>query len=300
MTFERILVPVDFSDCSGKALDYAIRFGELYGAELTLFHVITLFQEDVDEIKKVHELEAYVKRQEHKIHKELEKQFHRVIDRGVRVRSEIQRGISAADTILEYLAEYNFDLVIMGTHGRTGLKHLIQGSVAEKLVRLSPVPVLTVHRDVEKIEFDRILVPIDFSLHSRRAVQYADSLARNFNAHLVFLHVIEQEIHPSFYAAGVTSIFEIDKTLKERVVENMQEFIADIVSDGLSVEYTVHEGKAHKEIVDYARENDVDVIVIATHGLTGLEYLLLGSTTEKVVRWADCPVLTVKREPKQA
>ena len=298
MDFQRILVPVDFSDCSSKALDYAIRFGELYGSVLTLFHVITLFQEDVDELEKVQELEAYVKKQEQKIHQEIEKQFHRVSDRGVEVRSEVQRGISAADAILAYLEEQPFDLVIMGTHGRSGLKHLIQGSVAEKVVRLSPVPVLTIHRDVSKIEFDHILVPIDFSLHSRRAVEYGGSLAKHFNAHLIFLHVIEQEIHPSFYAAGISSIFEIDKTLKERVVENMREFVSDLVSDGLTMDYVVSEGKAHKEIVDYARHHSVDLIVIATHGLTGLEYLLLGSTTEKVVRWAACPVLTVKRQSK--
>ncbi len=294
MEYKRILVPVDFSDCSNKALEYAIIFGEKYGAELTLFHVIALFQEDVGEVEKVHELEQYVKKQEERIRQQMAGSEEKATARGITVTSRIQRGVNPADTILEHLDETDYDLVIMGTHGRTGLKHVLQGSVAEKVVRLSPIPVLTIHREVTKFDFDDILVPIDFSMHSHKAVEYAADLARNFQARLVFVHVIEQEIHPSFYAAGVTSIFEIDHDLKQRVIKNMQEFVADFLEESIPCEFVVLEGKAHREIVQYAKETDTDLIVIATHGLTGLEYLLLGSTTEKVVRWATCPVFTVK------
>ncbi len=294
MEYKNILVPVDFSDCSNKALEYAILFGEKYGARLTLFHVIALFQEDVNEAERVQELENYVKKQEDKIRRQMAGSEGKVSARGISVQTVIQRGINPADTILEYVEENPFDLIIMGTHGRTGLKHVLQGSVAEKVVRLSPVPVLTIHRDVHKFDFDDILVPIDFSMYSHKAVEFAVDLAHNFNSRLVFLHVIEQEIHPSFYAAGVTSIFEIDHDLKQRVIQNMQEFVEDFIDENFSVKYVVLEGKAHREIVEYAKENNMDLIVIATHGLTGLEYLLLGSTTEKVVRWATCPVFTVK------
>ncbi len=299
MEFKKILVPVDFSDCSNKALEYAILFGEKYGAELTLFHVIALFQEDVGEAERMQELENIVKKQEAKIRKEMSGSKEKVTSRGVSVHTVIQRGINPADTILEFLGENDFDLVIMGTHGRTGLKHVLQGSVAEKVVRLAPVPVLTIHRDVQKYDFDDILVPVDFSVHSLKAVEYATDLAKNFNSRLYFLHVIEQEIHPSFYAAGVTSIFEIDHDLKQRVIHNMEEFVGDYLDESLAAEYVVLEGKAHREIVEYAREKEMDLIVIATHGLSGLEYLLLGSTTEKVVRWATCPVFTVKSEKQE-
>ncbi len=299
MEFKKILVPVDFSDCSNKALEYAILFGEKYGAVLTLFHVVALFQEDVGETERMQELEEIVKRQEEKIRKQMSGSKEKVTARGVSVNTVIQRGINPADTILEFLDEQDFDLVIMGTHGRTGLKHVLQGSVAEKVVRLSPVPVLTIHREVQKYDFDDIVVPIDFSAHSLKAVEYATDLAQTFNSRLHFLHVIEQEIHPSFYAAGVTSIFEIDHDLKERVVENMQEFVEDFLDESMTTEYVVREGKAHREIVEFAKEKGMDLIVIATHGLSGLEYLLLGSTTEKVVRWATCPVLTVKSETEE-
>ena len=299
MEFKKILVPVDFSDCSNKALEYAILFGEKYGAVLTLFHVVALFQEDVGETERMQELEEIVKRQEEKIRKQMSGSKEKVTARGVSVNTVIQRGINPADTILEFLDEQDFDLVIMGTHGRTGLKHVLQGSVAEKVVRLSPVPVLTIHREVQKYDFDDIVVPIDFSAHSLKAVEYATDLAQTFNSRLYFLHVIEQEIHPSFYAAGVTSIFEIDHDLKERVVQNMQEFVEDFLDESMTTEYVVREGKAHREIVEFAKEKGMDLIVIATHGLSGLEYLLLGSTTEKVVRWATCPVFTVKSESEE-
>ena len=299
MEFKKILVPVDFSDCSNKALEYAILFGEKYGAALTLFHVVALFQEDVGETERMQELEEIVKRQEEKIRKQMSGSKEKVTARGVSVNTVIQRGINPADTILEFLDEQDFDLVIMGTHGRTGLKHVLQGSVAEKVVRLSPVPVLTIHREVQKYDFNDIVVPIDFSAHSLKAVEYATDLAQTFNSRLYFLHVIEQEIHPSFYAAGVTSIFEIDHDLKERVVQNMQEFVEDFLDESMTTEYVVREGKAHREIVEFAKEKGMDLIVIATHGLSGLEYLLLGSTTEKVVRWATCPVFTVKSETEE-
>jgi len=299
MEFKKILVPVDFSDCSNKALEYAILFGEKYGASLTLFHVVALFQEDVGETERMQELEEIVKRQEEKIRKQMSGSKERVTARGVSVNTVVQRGINPADTILEFLDEQDFDLVIMGTHGRTGLKHVLQGSVAEKVVRLSPIPVLTIHREVQKYDFDDILVPIDFSAHSLKAVEYATNLAQTFNSRLYFLHVIEQEIHPSFYAAGVTSIFEIDHDLKQRVVQNMQEFVEDFLDESMTAEYVVREGKAHREIVEFAKEKGMDLIVIATHGLSGLEYLLLGSTTEKVVRWATCPVFTVKSESEE-
>ena len=184
----------------------------------------------------------------------------------------------------------------MGTHGRTGLKHMLLGSVSEKVVRLSPLPVLTIHRSIPEFKLKKVLVPMDFSVHSKRAADYGFWLSKSFKASIELIHVIEQDIHPSFYASGIESIFQIDKGLKNRVIDNLREFVADQLPEEIKPEFQVREGKAHKEIVEYAKENDIDLIVIATHGLSGLDYVLLGSTTEKVVRWSQSPVLTVKRE----
>ncbi len=295
MDIKNILVPVDFSEFSDKAVEYALNLSEKFGASLTLFHAVVLFQDDVGEEQRLQEYEEWIKRREETIHKHMTRNRRRAQEHGLKVESVILRGVNAADVILDYASGQSFDLLVMGTHGRTGLKHLLLGSVAEKVVRLSPLPVITVHRSLQKFRLNKMLVPLDFSPYSREAADEAIELSPYFNASIDFIHVIEQDIHPSFYAAGIKSIFQIDKDLAARVIENLRGFLGDQLLENISSNFIVKEGKAHKEIVEYAKEAEIDLIVIATHGLTGLDYILLGSTAEKVVRWANCPVLTVKR-----
>lgn len=296
MTVQHILVPLDFSEFSNKALDYALDIAEKFQSQITLFHAIVLFHDDVDEEQRLQEYENWIKRREQTIHHQMDNSLQKVKKRGITVSSLIRRGVNAADVILDYLSENSCDLVIMGTHGRTGLKHFLLGSVAEKIVRLSPVPVMTIHRSLQKFQISRILAPIDFSIYSKQAADDAIALAAHFESAIEFIHVIEHDIHPSFYASGIESIFQLDTGLKNRVLTNLKEFLADQLPANLHANYVVREGKAHKEIVDYAKEANTDLIVIATHGLTGLEYILLGSTSEKVVRTANCPVLVVKKK----
>jgi nucleotide-binding universal stress UspA family protein len=294
MKIQNILVPLDFSEFSIMALEYAINLAEKYSSQITLMHAVVLFQDDINEEERLQMYEDMIRKREENIRKYIINSQNNIEKRGITVKSEIIRGISAADTILEFIDKLPTDIVIMGTHGKSGLKHLFQGSVAEKVVRLSPVPVLTVHRSTQNFRIKRLLVPIDFSLHSKKAIDYAVSLADTFKAYIDFVHVIEQEIHPSFYASGIYSISQIDKDLKNRVIENMKAFVEDQLNPNIKTDYIVCEGKSHKEIINLSKEEKTDLIVIATHGLTGLDYILLGSTTEKVVRWANSPVLTIK------
>lgn len=294
MKFQNILVPIDFSEFSSNVLNYAIGLAEKFHSNLILLHAVVLFEDDVNEEERLEEYEEWVRKREKNINAHMKKNELRVNQKGISVDSVILRSISAADAILEYLNDHSCDLIIMGTHGRTGLKHIFLGSVAEKIVRLSPIPVLSVHRSVQDFRIENIIAPIDFSIYSKNAADYAISIAENFKAQVNFIHVIEKEIHPSFYASGVESIFQIDTGLQDRVIQNMQGFLEEQLNSDIKPRFMVKEGRAHREIVEYAKEEKADLIVISTHGLTGLEYLLLGSTTEKVVRWASCPVLTLK------
>ena len=294
MKFQNILVPIDFSEFSSNVLNYAIGLAEKFHSKLILLHAVVLFEDDVNEEQRLQEYEEWVRKREKNINAHMKKNELRVNQKGISVDSVILRSISAADAILEYLNDHSCDLIIMGTHGRTGLKHIFLGSVAEKIVRLSPIPVLSVHRSVQDFRIENIIAPIDFSIYSKNAADYAISIAENFKAQVNFIHVIEKEIHPSFYAFGVESIFQIDTGLQDRVIQNMQGFLEEQLNSDIKPRFMVKEGRAHREIVEYAKEEKADLIVISTHGLTGLEYLLLGSTTEKVVRWASCPVLTLK------
>ena len=293
---KNILVPIDFSDFSDQALAYALHLAENFQSNLTIMHAIVLFQDDVGEEERLQEYEDWIQRREKNIHQQMIKNQKKGKEKGLQVESVILRGMNAADVILEYLESHTHDLIVMGTHGRTGLKHILLGSISEKVVRLSPVPVLTIHRSIKDFKINKILVPIDFSLPSKEAADQAIHFARFYEASLEFIHVIEQDIHPSFYASGIDSIFQIDKGLQQRVIENLHDFLADQLPPNIQTDFLVREGKSHKEIVDWAKNHEIDLIVIATHGLSGLDYVLLGSTTEKVVRWATCPVLTVKQQ----
>ncbi len=185
----------------------------------------------------------------------------------------------------------------MGTHGRRGIGHLFLGSVAEEVVRLAECPVLTVRKGDDLMPIaskKKILVPIDFSKHSKTALEYALKIAPTYNAKLQLLHVIEESIHPSFYAAGITSVFEVNAQLKTKSEQAIREMLEDLGESEIETDIFVVEGHASSEIIRFAEEKSSDLITIATHGLTGIDHFLLGSVSEKVVRMAKCPVLTIK------
>jgi len=134
MAFKKILVPVDFSDFSDKAVEYAIFIAEKFCAEMTLLHADILFEEDFDEKEQLQAYEKIIQKKENERTKKLESHCKTAETRGIRVNSALIRGVSTADSILDYISDKNFDLVVMGTHGRTGLKRWMLGSVTERVV----------------------------------------------------------------------------------------------------------------------------------------------------------------------
>jgi nucleotide-binding universal stress UspA family protein len=292
MKIAKILVPVDFSEFSEKAVAYALYLAEKYAAHITLVHAMVLHYEEIEEAQHFKEYEKLVEFQENRTLQQFQKHNQQAGSQGVSIDSKILRGISAADALLEFINDSDYDLVVMGTHGRTGIKKWLYGSVTEKVVQHSTVPVLTIHSAWDKLTIERILVPVDFSDYSKKAVESALEFAKQFNARLVFLHVIAQEVHPAYYATSYDSLFVIDPQLQARSIKNLKEFTGGEIKNA---EYVTREGRAYKEIVDYAKENECDLILMATRGLTGLEHLLIGSNTERVVRLAHCPVLTLER-----
>ena len=140
-----------------------------------------------------------------------------------------------------------------------------------------------------------IMVPIDFSDYSKNALRYAAQFAKSFNAKLYLIYVVEPMIYPADFSMGQVAIPSADMDLQGRAEEELQKLAAEI-GNSLEVEAIIKTGKPFFEINDAAKEKDIDLIIIATHGHTGVEHLLFGSTAEKVVRKAPCPVLTL-REP---
>jgi nucleotide-binding universal stress UspA family protein len=136
-----------------------------------------------------------------------------------------------------------------------------------------------------------ILVPTDFSLYSDRAMQYAAMLARAFKARILMIHVIEPLTYSVTDTLTVTDHFVALKTIAKPLLENARK---KYQKRGLSVETDVLSGAPYREILQRARRAGVDMIVMGTHGRTGVEHFLLGSVAEKVVRLAPCPVVTVR------
>lgn len=145
-------------------------------------------------------------------------------------------------------------------------------------------------------EIKKILVPIDFSDYSKSALKYAVNFAKRFNAKLVLVYVVEPIIYPPDFSMGQIAIPTIDLGMDKRAQEELDKLAEKEIPKDLTANTIVKTGKPFIEIIETAADENVDLIIIATHGHTGMEHILFGSTAEKVVRKAPCPVLTL-REP---
>jgi nucleotide-binding universal stress UspA family protein len=216
----------------------------------------------------------------------------------IEVREIRERGFSAATMILDYATEQGVDLIITGTHGRRGPARMFLGSVAERIIRYAQCPVLSLRESETPREisaFEQILVPVDFSECSPTAVAYGKELADLYGASVQLLHVIHESTYPSVY--GVPSQLRVEN-LEIRCLEAMDKLIADVPGPEVPFEKHIARGRVANEITSFAHSSGTDLIVIPSHGFTGIERALLGSTVEGVVRRVNCPVLTVKPHGK--
>lgn len=141
-----------------------------------------------------------------------------------------------------------------------------------------------------------ILVPIDFSNYSKNALRYAVNFARSFDAKITLIYVVEPVIYPSDFSMGHVTFPVADIDMNDKATEELKNLAKSEIGSDIELETIIKTGKPFVEINETASEIDADLIIIATHGHTGMEHLLFGSTAEKVVRKAPCPVLTL-REP---
>ena len=157
----------------------------------------------------------------------------------------------------------------------------------------------TKKRASSRFNLHRILVPIDFSEHSKKALQYAIPFAEQFKASLDLLYVVEPTVYPADFSFGQVGFPAIEDELKQRGGEELQALIHREIGNRVEAKSSVRTGKAFNEIDQFAQEASIDLIIIATHGHSGMEHALFGSTAEKVVRHAPCPVLVVRMAEKE-
>lgn len=144
-----------------------------------------------------------------------------------------------------------------------------------------------------------ILVPIDFSVHSRNALRYAAPMAEQFGASLRLVYVVEPTVYPADLGFGQVVLPGVEDELREKGAAELQELIRQEIGGSVKATAVVRTGKPHQEILREAAEQKIDLIVVATHGHTGVEHMLFGSTAERIVRNATCPVLTIRPEAEK-
>ncbi|WP_158058039.1 universal stress protein [Halorussus halophilus] len=287
--YDRVLVPTDGSEESRRAATHGVELASRFGGLVRALYVVDdrysgLEFGDADGDPVTQALE-------HDGEEATEAVENAAAERRVEATSELREGIPA-DAILDAIAEWDADLVVMGTHGRTGLEHFLVGSTAERVVRYSPVPVLTVRANgQDATDYETIVVATDGSEPADDAITEALTVANAYDATVHVLSVVDTRLSQS---AALLESLEIEA--KNAVSDAIEQVTTDDEDGDVDVTTTVMEGVPAAAIVDYAADNDADLLVVGTRGVTGLDRFVTGSTAERVVRTSPVPVLTVPAE----
>jgi len=304
----KVLVPTDFSAASLQALEYALPLIKSFGADLHLAHVSEpnypltnmtglplmlpecktpcLVRRDLQRVARKYSIQL----DERKIHSCQGRPF---------------------EEICQLAQEQGIDLIIMSTRGHTGFRHFALGSTAERIVRHSHCPVLVVHptltqgkgnrkSGLRKLSFERIIVPIDFSECSMDGLTYAKGLAKRFGSELVLLNSVALHYYITSDEYPRYDLPQLMQRGEQSAREQMQILLAKTDWKGIKVTPSFQIGHAGQQICREALDQDADMIITSTHGITGFKHMLVGSTAEYVVRHASCPVLVVPSHERPA
>lgn len=288
---KKILAATDFSETAEQAGALARDLARRFEAHLDMLHVIVLLEDPHLEKDRRDQLEALLNSGDDARRKVLEESYEE--QKGVDITPHLIRGIAPDEVIVDTAGTLGSDLIVMGTHGRRGLSHLLLGSVAERVLRTTSSPVLTVRADavINPEGIRRILVPHDFSEASSVSLLHAATWADALDAEVTLLHVVEPVVYPEFYSVDVLS-----DDLMGRLVERSQEALGKAAVDlpaDIEVKLKVEVGRAADTINHQADPADFDLVIMATRGLSGLEHVLLGSVAESVLRRCRVPMLAV-------
>ena len=286
-----ILAATDFSTTADNAARLARDLSRRFDAHLHMLHVVVILDDAHLEKEHRHQLEELMAGTDEARRTVMANDAE--ARTGVEITSHLVQGLAPGEAIVESADNLGCDLIVMGTHGRRGISHLLLGSVAERVVRTSSVPVLTVRSDaaINPDGITRILVPHDFSEASATAIRYAADWARVLGAEITLLHVVEPVVYPEFYSVDVLTddLMERLKTRSEEALHTVAAGLAETVPTHSAVAV----GRAADTITTYVDPEKFDLVVMATRGLSGLEHVLLGSVAESVLRRCRVPMLTI-------
>ena len=292
----RVLCPIDFSEYSRHALHHAMEVARWYRSNLTVLHVVSQLVtadgpgvplSDADRDQLLAEMRCFTG----EVPPEVQVAF--VLRQASDVRNEI---VSLARSLMS-------DLLVIGSHGRSGFERLLLGSVTEKVVRKSPCPVMVVPAHSAAAAGPgligsgrpHVLCAVDFSDASLAALEYAISLSEEADADLLLLHSIEAppELREHIPVPPDFDVARRHAEARAECLNRLRTLVPQSARTFCHVETDVAEGAAYRQILRTASEQQADLIVMGVHGRGAVGLLLFGSNTARVIRAATCPVLIV-------
>lgn len=301
-----ILCPIDFSEGSRRALDHAVALARRHKARLSVVYVQQLVMpvygasylgpeglqpivlSDLERQALLNRLETEVAEDRKAAHLPIE--------------TALDEAANISEAIVSRARGTSVDLIVIGTHGRSGFERLMLGSVAEKVLRKAGCPVLTVPPHApdsvprEAGALRRVVCPVDFSHSSKGALDYAAALAGEASARLTVLHVVEPIPALPEYA-GAVDLADLRQECLQQARTELSRTVKECVRDSSRADELVVVGRSHTEILRVADDEAADLIVMGVRGRGATDLMFFGSTTNHVVRAAHCPVLTVRDEP---
>jgi nucleotide-binding universal stress UspA family protein len=278
--FPKILVCTDGSPDSEGAINAALQLAQTSGSKIFLLEVIYFLagyelQSPDTLVPPVINLEL-MQAQENAVHERLERLKAEAAKQGIALETRTRNSSSAYEGIMEEAQELQPDLIIMGRHGYTGLTRLLMGSTTARVIGHSPCHVLVVPQGVS-LSFQCLLIASDGSPFSQAAWEAALALAQTMGSAMVAVSVAADD-------RNLPAATQVVKTLEQAAEKQ-----------GLALDTLIPMGRADEAIVNAALFKDASLIIVGSHGRTGLKRLLMGSVAERVIGHAKCPVLVVKK-----
>jgi len=305
MVIKQILYPTDFSGTAQYAGRYASMLAREVGARLHILHVTVPSLAGISRSEMPGlELSRLYKAGRDQAEAHLKELLQSEDFQGLELETTLTSG-TIEDEILNAAVKDQTDLIVMGTHGRTGLAHALLGSVAEKVIRTAPCPVFAVRHPELSIEtpwgsvlpgkrkakeapkLHTILIPLDGSALAEAILPRVKEFAKPFAAHLLLLRVA-MAVPP--FPIGIDPI-DLERMVMDEAGSYLSAKQKELEWEGFSAGIVVQYGNAAEKILEYVESHEVDLIAMTTHGRSGLRRWFLGSVAEKVLRDSDTPVL---------
>jgi nucleotide-binding universal stress UspA family protein len=290
MAYKKILVPLNGSELAEKALPYAKSIAKLKKSKVTLFAVsLTIFVERRDRL-----FSSYLEANAEELNKE-----------GIKAATATSYG-DVAKEIVKYANENKMDLIVMATHGYTGAKKWMFGSITQKVLYGTEIPVLLIKARAPEAsaEFKKILVPVDGSPFSESTLPYVEELTRRTNKEVILLHICEPPIVPSY---GTQPINPTWKKYRDDMWEEMEKLSTNYLEKMIAIMKSkkikvtsrlakAQTGEVARTIMKISKEEKVDLLVMASQGRAGVTRWVYGSVANKIVEEFPQPILLIRPE----